>query len=101
MPSPVGLSILDNHFGTIETRQKVVDEIHAWGMCVVPDHAFATLGDLIGFEGYLNETTPFQIQEHKVQYKSQRQYSMGISASATLTTRHARIHDSGTRLVAH
>lgn len=32
------------------------------------------LGDLIGFEGYLNETAPFTTKEHKVQWKSDRQY---------------------------
>jgi alpha-1,3-glucan synthase len=32
------------------------------------------MGDLIGFEGFLNETAPFQTQEHKVQWKSSLQY---------------------------
>ncbi|KAK7744210.1 hypothetical protein SLS53_003731 [Cytospora paraplurivora] len=34
----------------------------------------ATLGDLIGFKGYLNTSTPFSVKEHKVQWKSSRQY---------------------------
>jgi alpha-1,3-glucan synthase len=33
-----------------------------------------SLGDLLGFEGYLNTTTPFSLYEHKVQYKTKRQY---------------------------
>ena len=32
------------------------------------------LSDLIGFDGYLNTTTPFAVDEHHVQYKSGRQY---------------------------
>lgn len=32
------------------------------------------MGDLIGFEGFLNKTAPFEPKEHKVQWKSSRQY---------------------------
>ena len=32
------------------------------------------MGDLLGFEGFLNETAPFRPEEHKVQWKSNRQY---------------------------
>ena len=34
----------------------------------------ATLSDLIGFQGFLNTTTPFSVNEHKVQYKTSRTY---------------------------
>lgn len=43
-------------------------------MYVVLDSTFATLGDLLGFEGYLNTTTPFTFEEHKVLWKSDRKY---------------------------
>lgn len=33
-----------------------------------------SLGDLIGFEGYLNDSTPFSTKEHKVQWKTSRRY---------------------------
>lgn len=33
-----------------------------------------SLGDLIGFEGYLNTSAPFSINEHKVEWKTSRQY---------------------------
>ena len=72
--SPLDLSILDPHFGTIDMWRTAINEIHARGMYVVLDNTFATLGDLIGFEGYLNETTPFTLDEHKVQWKSDRHY---------------------------
>jgi alpha-1,3-glucan synthase len=32
------------------------------------------MGDLIGFEGYMNTTTPFSLKEHDVAFKSDRQY---------------------------
>src|SRR5438046_10747710 len=32
------------------------------------------MGDLIGFEGFLNTTTPFRLEEHKVVWKSNRRY---------------------------
>jgi alpha-1,3-glucan synthase len=32
------------------------------------------MSDLIGFEGYLNESTPFRTEEHKVMWKSSRRY---------------------------
>lgn len=33
-----------------------------------------SLGDLIGFEGYLNSSTPFKTDEHKVLWKTSRRY---------------------------
>lgn len=32
------------------------------------------MGDLIGFDGYLNESTPFKTAEYPVAWKSQRRY---------------------------
>ncbi|KAL9109148.1 MAG: hypothetical protein Q9187_008201, partial [Circinaria calcarea] len=32
------------------------------------------MSDLLGFEGYLNTSTPFSVKEHKVRYKTSRQY---------------------------
>ncbi|KAF7509611.1 hypothetical protein GJ744_007649 [Endocarpon pusillum] len=72
--SPLDLTVLDHHFGTIATWREAINEIHRRGMYVLLDNTMATLGDLLGFEGYLNTTTPFTLNEHKVQYKSSRQY---------------------------
>ncbi|KAK3713913.1 Cell wall alpha-1,3-glucan synthase ags1 [Vermiconidia calcicola] len=72
--SPLDLSILDPHFGTIDVWRNAVEEIHKRSMYVLLDHTMATMGDLIGFEGYLNTTTPFSLQEHKAQWKSERHY---------------------------
>lgn len=32
------------------------------------------MSDLIGFEGYLNESTPFRVEEHRVLWKTSRRY---------------------------
>jgi alpha-1,3-glucan synthase len=32
------------------------------------------MGDLLGFEGYLNTSTPFDLQEYPTVWKSSRQY---------------------------
>lgn len=47
---------------------------HEHGMYIILDSTFATLGDLLGFDGYLNETAPFTLKEHEVTWKSQRKY---------------------------
>jgi len=54
--------------------QAAISEIHARDMYVVLDNTFATLGDLIGFEGYLNTSAPFTLDEHKVLWKQDRHY---------------------------
>ncbi|CAN8098405.1 unnamed protein product [Discula destructiva] len=33
-----------------------------------------SLGDLIGFKGHLNESSPFTVEEHEVQWKNSRRY---------------------------
>ncbi|EXJ79989.1 alpha-1,3-glucan synthase [Capronia epimyces CBS 606.96] len=72
--SPLDLSILDPHFGDIDMWRTAIEEIHARNMYVVLDNTFATMGDLIGFDGYLNTTTPFTLAEHQVQWKTDRHY---------------------------
>ena len=72
--SPLDLTILDPHFGTIDMWRTAIDEIHSRGMYVLLDNTFATMGDLIGFDGYLNTTAPFTMEEHNVQWKSDRHY---------------------------
>ncbi|KAF5863173.1 Cell wall alpha-1,3-glucan synthase ags1 [Aspergillus alliaceus] len=67
-------TLLDQHFGTIQIWRDAITEIHKRGMYVLFDNTIATMGDLIGFEGYLNTTTPFSVKEHKALWKSNREY---------------------------
>ena len=68
------LTLLDQHFGRIEEWRAAIEEVHKRGMYIVLDNTMATLADLIGFEGYLNETAPFTLKEHKVRWKGSRHY---------------------------
>lgn len=73
--SPLDFSLLDRHFGNIAEWRQAMDEIHKRGMYVVLDTTVATMGDLVGFEGYLNETTPFSLSEHRAEWKTSRRYN--------------------------
>ncbi|KAG9942709.1 putative alpha 1,3 glucan synthase, partial [Aureobasidium melanogenum] len=72
--SPLDFTLLDHHFGNIAEWRAAVDEIHRRGMYIILDNTFATMADLIGFDGYLNESTPFLPEEHQVVWKTERQY---------------------------
>ncbi|QDS69285.1 hypothetical protein FKW77_002461 [Venturia effusa] len=98
--SPLDLTILDHHFGTIDTWRTVINAIHARGMYVVLDNTFATLGDLVGFEGYLNTTTPFVLTEHKALWKSSRRYlDFDISNDYNATCSYPRFwNETGRRI---
>ncbi|KAK4501124.1 hypothetical protein PRZ48_006930 [Zasmidium cellare] len=72
--SPLDLSLLDPHHGTLEMWRRAIEEIHARDMRIVLDNTIATMGDLIGFEGYLNESAPFTPKEYNVLWKSSREY---------------------------
>ncbi|KAI5785864.1 alpha-1,3-glucan synthase [Geopyxis carbonaria] len=72
--SPLDLTLLDRHFGRIQDWRDAIDEIHRRGMYVIVENTFATMGDLFGFEGYLNESTPFNFREHNAVWKKSRRY---------------------------
>ncbi|KAB5532689.1 alpha amylase [Coniochaeta sp. 2T2.1] len=72
--SPLDLTLLDAHFGTLVEWQAAIDAIHKKGMYVVLDHTMSTMGDLIGFEDHLNSSTPFEPKEHKAVWKNERRY---------------------------
>ncbi|KAJ5081763.1 hypothetical protein NUU61_010027 [Penicillium alfredii] len=72
--SALDTTLLDQHFGTLQAWRNAITEIHNRGMYVIFDNTVSTMGDLIGFEGYLNTTTPFTLKEHKAMWKSDRHY---------------------------
>ena len=72
--SPLDLTLLDPHFAKIQVWRSFIDEMHSRGMYVIFDNTMATLGDLIGFEGYLNVSTPFAFEEHNALWKGSRRY---------------------------
>ncbi|KAJ5223097.1 alpha-1-3-glucan synthase [Penicillium citrinum] len=72
--SALDTTLLDQHYGTIQVWRDAITEIHKRGMYVVFDNTIATMGDLIGFDGHLNDTTPFNEKEYKTQWKTDRRY---------------------------
>ncbi|KAG8736780.1 Cell wall alpha-1,3-glucan synthase ags1, partial [Ceratobasidium sp. 423] len=62
--SPINLSVLDPHWGTIDDWRALVDAIHARSIYLMLDFTVGTMGDMLGFEGHLNTSTPFSIDEY-------------------------------------
>ncbi|TKA69838.1 hypothetical protein B0A49_07425 [Cryomyces minteri] len=72
--SPLDFTLLDRHFGNIDDWRAAIDEIHKRGMFVILDNTLSTMGDLIGFTGFLNMTTPFSTGEHVAEWENNRRY---------------------------
>ena len=72
--SPLDLTLLDPHFATIAAWRECIDEMHSRGIYVIFDNTMATLGDLIGFEGFLNVSTPLNYNEYNALWKTSRRY---------------------------
>jgi alpha-1,3-glucan synthase len=49
--SPLDLTVLDPHYGTVKEWQAFIDEVHRRDMYFMADFTVGTLGDLIGFKG--------------------------------------------------
>ncbi|THH17817.1 hypothetical protein EW146_g3074 [Bondarzewia mesenterica] len=67
--SPLDFTVLDPHYGTISEWRSAIDEIHARGMYFMADFTVGTMSDLIGFEGHLNSSTPFDLNEYDSVWK--------------------------------
>ncbi|KAF4623027.1 hypothetical protein D9613_002379 [Agrocybe pediades] len=67
--SPLDFSVLDPHWGTIQDWRDAIHAIHARGMYFMADFTVSTMSDLIGFQGHLNTSTPFSIDEYNAIWK--------------------------------
>ncbi|KAL8283489.1 hypothetical protein RQP46_005592 [Phenoliferia psychrophenolica] len=67
--SPLDFTLLDPHFGTIDDWRDMVTEVHRRGMYIIVDFTVGTMGDFVGFKGYLNTSTPFTLNEHDAVWK--------------------------------
>jgi alpha-1,3-glucan synthase len=93
------LTLLDHHFGTIDEWRYAIAEIHKRGMYVVLENTISTMGDLIGFEDYLNTTTPFSFTEHNAVWKSSRRYWDFPLGDDTVDCKYPRFWDEHAELV--
>lgn len=71
---PLSFTLLDRHHGDIEDWRALISEIHRRDMYVIIDNVMATMADLIGFKGYLNETAPFNFREYDYVWKTGSRY---------------------------
>jgi alpha-1,3-glucan synthase len=55
------MSVLDPHWGTLDDWRNTIDAIHARSMCIMLDFTVGTLGDLVGFEGYIYLISAFMV----------------------------------------
>ncbi|GJE90808.1 apha amylase catalytic domain and glycogen synthase DULL1-like domain-containing protein [Phanerochaete sordida] len=76
--SPLDFTVLDPHWGTLADWQTTIDEIHARGMYFMADFTVGTMGDLVGFDGYLNTSAPFDLHEHNGVWKHPRYSPWGF-----------------------
>ncbi|KAJ9353608.1 CAZyme family GH13 [Paecilomyces variotii] len=72
--SPVDTTLLDMHHGTLADWRRTIDEIHKRDMYVIVDNTLATLSNLIGFKGHLNDSADFKANEYEVEWITDRQY---------------------------
>ncbi|GKZ26283.1 hypothetical protein AbraIFM66951_003610 [Aspergillus brasiliensis] len=72
--SPLDLTLMDHHYGTIDDWRNMISEAHRRGLYVLFDNTFGTMGDLIGFQGYLNRSAPINPYEYDYVWKYDRQY---------------------------
>ncbi|KAF2194680.1 glycosyltransferase family 5 protein [Zopfia rhizophila CBS 207.26] len=67
-------TLLDHHHGKIEDWRALVTEMHRRDMYVILDNTLGTMGDLLQWVGYENESAPFTWNEYDVRYKTSREY---------------------------
>ncbi|KAI5242087.1 alpha-1,3-glucan synthase [Aureobasidium subglaciale] len=85
---PLDFTLLDAHHGTIIEWRELIEELHSRGMYAVRkpevqmqcaslrimENTIGTMGDLLSFEGFENQTTPFNAHEYDTLWKSSRRY---------------------------
>ncbi|KAJ9408695.1 putative alpha-1,3-glucan synthase [Paecilomyces variotii] len=72
--SPLDLTLLDRHFGNIDDWREMISEAHRRGIYIILENTMSTMGDLIGFKGFLNTSAPFNPYEYDHVWKSSRRY---------------------------
>ncbi|PWY83588.1 alpha-1,3-glucan synthase [Aspergillus heteromorphus CBS 117.55] len=72
--SPLDLTLMDHHYGSIEDWRTMISEAHQRGLYILLDNTFGTMGDLVGFQGYLNRSAPINPNEYDYVWKYDRRY---------------------------
>ncbi|KAG9701989.1 alpha-1,3-glucan synthase, partial [Aureobasidium melanogenum] len=53
---PLDFTLLDAHHGTITEWRELIEELHRRGMYAIMENTIGTMGDLLAFAGWENET---------------------------------------------
>ncbi|EKM55582.1 glycosyltransferase family 5 protein [Phanerochaete carnosa HHB-10118-sp] len=67
--SPLDFTVVDPHWGNIADWQAAIAEIHARGMYFMMDFTVGTMADMVGFDGFLNTSAPFDLHEYNGVWK--------------------------------
>lgn len=67
--SAIDFGLVDPHYGTLDDWVNLIDAMHRKGMYLIADFTVGTMGDLIGFKGHLNTSTPFSMNEYDAVWK--------------------------------
>jgi alpha-1,3-glucan synthase len=67
--SAIDFGLFDPHYGTLDDWVNLIDAMHRKGMYLIADFTVGTMGDLIGFKGHLNVSTPFSMDEYEAVWK--------------------------------
>lgn len=76
--SPVDFSTLDPHWGVLDDWVFLVDEIHSRGMYIILDFTVGTMADMIAFDGFVNSSAPFDLNEYNTVWKDPPYAPWGI-----------------------
>ncbi|ORY31635.1 putative alpha-glucan synthase [Naematelia encephala] len=67
--SAIDFTLFDPHYGTMQQWVDLIQAMHDRGMYFIADFTVGTMGDFIGFEGHLNTSTPFSLNEYTAEWK--------------------------------
>ncbi|KAJ3045031.1 Cell wall alpha-1,3-glucan synthase ags1 [Rhizophlyctis rosea] len=73
--NPIDLTLLDTHFGTLDEWRELMQEGHRRGLYFTADLTVSTLADWVGYEGYVNVSTPFTMDPYRAIYKTPYSYA--------------------------
>ncbi|KAF9053716.1 modular protein with glycoside hydrolase family 13 and glycosyltransferase family 5 domains [Hymenopellis radicata] len=88
--SPLDLTLLDPHWGTVSDWVDAIASIHAHNMYLMVDFTIGTMSDLIGFDGHLNTSTPFSLNEYSTVYKKPAYMPWGFDEYADFNISNTR-----------
>ncbi|KAG8897345.1 Cell wall alpha-1,3-glucan synthase ags1, partial [Tulasnella sp. 403] len=76
--SAIDFSLVDPHWGVLDDWRHFIDAVHARGMYLIVDFTVGTMGDFIGWSGFMNSSAPFSLNEYDAEWKHPKYAPWGI-----------------------